>query len=213
MRRYLFGGVLPALLALVVLAAPAAASASPKLEYAGGGEVPVGASVKAASTNLQFISGTGNIECGRDVLEGPLAANTGSNIVDEVTSTSFTSSSGSSKCFSTIASGTVSVVINVVSMPLCLSSTTLGSATLRPCGSSPFELNLQLYNSSNVLLCNGYYGLEKLEATYSKGTSPLTLTMNSGSIVKRSGNVICPSSFRPSGYFTVTSGGNQLKIS
>jgi hypothetical protein len=213
MRRYLFGGVLPALLALVVLAAPAAASASPKLEYAGGGAVPVGAPVKSVSTNLVFGSSSGSFMCATSTLEGKLATNSGSAVVDEVETTSFVNSTGGPKC-ATTWSGPITFALQTSELPLCLSSTSLGSATLRPCGSGAFEFHMQLYNSAGVFIGGCNYGLEKLETTY-KSSSPLVLTLSAGQTMHKlvGSSILCPAQFTDTGSFTVTSGGSQLKIS
>jgi len=89
MRKHLFTTALVGLLALAALAVPAAASASPVLDYGWNEAVPAGEPMEQSSSWFEFTGGS-TIFCEHAELAGTVSANSGSEIVQEITSGSFT---------------------------------------------------------------------------------------------------------------------------
>ncbi len=210
MRKHVLGAALTALLALAALAAPAAASASPVLEYAGWGvEVPVGEPITGSSTNLRFYNGANSMSCNETILDGSVAANSGSEVVAEFNTASFTNNGG--KC--PIESLGAWAEVESRNTPWCLSSTALGVASLKSCGAEPLTLAITLYSSGGTRFSTCVFTAKELAATYKNvNWEPLKLLIG-GQPITRQIKPTCtwgPSTWYLSGSFELTTEGGEF---
>lgn len=218
MRKYLFTTALVSLLAMAALAVPALATASPVLTYEGGEEVPTEAPMVASSSNLTLYNGAGTAEvfaCPDNVLEGTVTANSGSEVLDEVSAASFTNSGGGLPPNGTACSWYYgdTVVVDQPSVPWCLGSTVFGTATLRSCGSGQLSVRTRIYSGNTQIVADCHYATEALSLSYSV-MQPNTLTINSGQTMpkQKGSGVACPGGGAVSGSFTIASEGRELQL-
>jgi hypothetical protein len=195
---------------------PAVASASPELVYnEGGATVGVGEEVTGFGS-LEFASGLSTVRCNESHMTGTVATNTGTHVSGNITSASFKNSGG--HCTTNIFG--VSVEPTAEALPWCLTSSVLGTWSLR--GGGCGEKARSLAFTQDVYVGTGLVGTctyEKAEVTgtYNTSSSPLVATVGKSMTFTRTsvtgeGANYCGETGTLTGSLTLTSKGKALKM-
>jgi hypothetical protein len=213
-------GVVAAVAAFSALPAMASA-ASPTLTNASGVAVTPhdGQNIKAVSTNLKFITASGNLECTTSTLEGELTVNAGNVVEADISAASFLGDNGASMC-TTSFPGPLTAEITVGNLPWCLKATAAPADTVTidggTCGTTPrksIEFTAHLYNSSTTFVTSCTYERASVTAKYKTKETPLVATVAEGQeFAKTAGSILCPAKGTLTGAFTLTKGGGNLSM-
>jgi hypothetical protein len=190
---------------LAFAAVPAMASASPVLKE-GTTTVPVGSSIQGTNSgNILLTTGSGIVTCTGSTLGGTLTTNGGTSIAGDINSASFTGTGSGGTCTSTFF-GNPTFSVTPEHLPWCITSTTLGSFTVRGGGCSAKEEELR-FTLTNALVGECTYERPKVIGTYVANVTPVKLTVGSGQTFTRvAGGGLCPSTGTLSGGWTLETG-------
>lgn len=190
---------------LAFAAVPAMASASPVLKE-GTTTVPIESSIQGTNSgSILLTTSFGTVTCTQSTLAGKLTTNSGTSIAGDITAASFTGTGSGGACASTFP-GSPSFTVTAENLPWCLTSTTLGSFTVRggTCGTTAQNLRFTLTNPT-VGSCT--YERGTVTGSYVANVTPVKLSVGSGqTFTKVSGGVLCPSTGTLSGAWTLETG-------
>jgi hypothetical protein len=214
MRRIRIIGVcLVAVLALgavTAFSASAAEKAVVKLSTTGKGLLGAGAELRGSSSNLIFVTNAGTLECSSNVLTGTLANNSATKDKGSFTSESSTgelSFEGKKELCKT--SGILGAVeIESKNFPWPVEFTTKGTGKLKGTKKVSFQ---STFVESGSIKCTFEAGKVAITHTTS-GNLEIKTSSQLFKINKKTSNAACPKEGHLTGTFTVTSGGEAVKI-
>jgi len=199
---------------------PTMASASPELQSSAGVKVGTGTGITAVQNSDSVLTtSSGNITCTSNHMSGELVTNSGKLIEGTIKSASFTGAGTSGRCKSTInvLGSEVQFQVTTENLHWCLSSSALGTWSLRggACTAAPSNLKFTLHGffpgGGSAGSCT--YERASVTGTNNTLTSPLILTTGANQTFTRVSGTICPSAGTLDASFKVTtSTGGELKV-
>ncbi len=208
-RMRIMGLSLVAVFALsAVFAAGAFAKATPLTLKTAKGPLASGAAITASSSNLVFVTSTGNLECSSNILEGTLTNNGATKDKGSITAESSTGTEPEGKgtlCKTTTPFGPA--VIEAKHLPWSVEFTNKGTATVK---GKKVAFTSVFPGGGPGAECT--YEAAKVNSTFTVG-GPLTLTTTEQLFKKNKklSNSLCPETGKLSGTFSVTSGGETVE--
>jgi hypothetical protein len=198
-----------ALGAITAVSASAAEKAVVKLST-GKGLLAPGAELKASSSNLIFVTNAGTLECSSNVLTGTLTNNSATKDKGSLTSESSTGElSFEGKEHLCKTSGILGAVeIESKNFPWPVEFTTKGTGKLKGTKKVSFQ---STFVESGGIKCTFEAGKVAITHTTS-GNLEIKTSSQLFKINKKTSNAACPKEGHLTGTFTVTSGGETVKI-
>lgn len=208
--RRIMGAAMLAALAISAVLAGSAAAKSVLIARTAAGVIPVGAEIKASSSDLVFHTEAGNLECTSNVLTGTLGNNESAKDKGTVTEESSTGEIGfGPACNTTTPFGPADIESSGFPWPVEFSAK--GLATVKGSKKVAFKSTFILAEGASCT-----YEASKVKSTFTPGAagSPvpveLTTTKQVFKVNKGVSNPACPKSGELSGHFTMSSGGETV---
>lgn len=214
-RALILGVAIIATLAAGAIGAGAASAKTVLVGRTAKGVLPVGAKITASSSDLIFVTASGNLECSSNILEGTLETNESTKDKGKITGehSSGTEPEGKGElCKTTTPFGPAQIVSK--NLPWAVEFTTKGTSTVKKGSSGKVAFTSIFPGGGPGAECT--YEAAKVNSTFVAGKEgepiPATLTTNEQLFKKNKklSNTLCPETGKLSGHFSLTSGGETV---
>jgi hypothetical protein len=195
-------------IAVFALTAVLASSASAKTVLTlrtAKGPLAAGAELKAESSNLEFVTEAGALQCSSNILEGKLTNNGGAKDKGTVTKESSTGGEPGGDCKTTTPLGYTAITAS--GFPWPIEYTTKGTSTLKGTKKVTFT---SVFPEAGGAVCV-YEAAKVLSSINTVGVITQTTTNQVFKANKKTSNPACPKEGKLSGTFKLFSGGEAVE--
>jgi len=169
------------------------------------GPLAAGASLVAESSNLIFVTSTGNLECSSNILTGTVGNNGAAKDKGTVTKESSTGEEAGGLCKTTTPLGPAEIVAS--GFPWPIEYTTKGTSAVKGTKKVAFT---STFPGAGGAKCE--YESAKVESTFNtSGVITQTTTNQVFKVNKKTSNAACPKEGKLSGSFKLFSGGEAVE--